>query len=266
MRFIRSVDERQSFPTGNPRQRAQILSNNESATFFVSWVEAGGSAAGLHYHARDQLYFLYDGGLTVRLDDEIQQVDGEAFVYVPAGVPHRNWNPTNAPETHLEVIVPALSPVGPLSVSVENSGDVPDEVRSSKVPCVTRIDRSRLVPLMPGVHYQTLLDADSGSDSAQVYYVETDAQAGRKHLHVHDIDQYYFVISGELTVDLGLQQHVVGARTLAMLPAGVPHRVWNAGPELERHLAFDTPGPARGRPWARQVNLEELADVAGAHP
>jgi mannose-6-phosphate isomerase-like protein (cupin superfamily) len=62
--------------------------------------------------------------------------------------------------------------------------------------------------------------------------------------HIHDFDQFYFVLSGSLEVEVALQHHRVKPNTLVVLPAGVPHRQWNgSGDEAERHLAMLVPEP-----------------------
>jgi uncharacterized RmlC-like cupin family protein len=66
-------------------------------------------------------------------------------------------------------------------------------------------------------------------------------------------------------VQVGLAEFTVGPRQLVVLPAGVPHRQWNAGAEVERHLTILTPPPeqtsSEEEPWDRSVELHAAANT-----
>ncbi|KAL4879963.1 hypothetical protein BJY04DRAFT_219768 [Aspergillus karnatakaensis] len=106
--FVRQLDKEEEVDTGFPKYRAQILSSNESAIVLASHIGEGGCGPGLHYHHSDQMYYLVRGTMTVRLDEEEYFVPTGGFVFIPAGLPHCNWNNGPGSETHLEMIVPAL--------------------------------------------------------------------------------------------------------------------------------------------------------------
>ena len=77
--------------------------------------------------------------------------------------------------------------------------------------------------------------------------------------HIHRFDQLYWVLEGTLHVEVADSAHDVEPGHLVVLPAGVPHRNWNPGPGVERHLAFLVPAPT-DRPFDITVTWE----VAGA--
>jgi len=56
-----------------------------------------------------------------------------------------------------------------------------------------------------------------------------------------------------MSLEIAGQGHVAGPGTRVIFPAGVPHRNWNGGPEATIHLAFNTPLPERGNPFAHSV-------------
>jgi mannose-6-phosphate isomerase-like protein (cupin superfamily) len=60
-------------------------------------------------------------------------------------------------------------------------------------------------------------------------------------LHLHTFDQFYYVLSGTMQLQIGLEKFTAGRNTYVLLPAGVPHRNWNDGPEIERHLNLQVP-------------------------
>mgnify|MGYP001148519329 CR=1 FL=1 len=62
-----------------------------------------------HIHPVDQLYFLLEGRLHVEVADTSFVSEPFDLIVLPAGVPHRNWNPGSEPEHHLAFLVP---PVG----------------------------------------------------------------------------------------------------------------------------------------------------------
>jgi quercetin dioxygenase-like cupin family protein len=81
---------------------------------------------------------------------------------------------------------------------------------------------------------------------------ETDAQMGMiRHtvptgftgppLHRHDFDETFYVLEGELTVQLGDELLRVEAGELAFAPRGVPHTFTNLAAEPARYLIVFTP-------------------------
>ena len=82
-----------------------------------------------------------------------------------------------------------------------------------------------------------------------LYVATVDAGAGGPGLHVHEFDQFYYVLEGTMSIEAGLASFTAGPHTLVVLPAGVPHRQWNAGLERERHLTLIAPEPPAGVPW-----------------
>ena len=93
-----------------------------------------------------------------------------------------------------------------------------------------------------------------------VYLAEMAPGAQGPPLHVHEFDQFYFVIEGALEVQIGFDTQVVGPNTLVILPAGVPHKQRNASDaEIERHLTVLVPEPpfphSEEHPWDVAVEL-----------
>jgi mannose-6-phosphate isomerase-like protein (cupin superfamily) len=87
-----------------------------------------------------------------------------------------------------------------------------------------------------------LLNPERGSQNVIVYTAES--KASKPQLHMQTFDQYFFVLEGVLTVQLGVEEFDVGARTLVKVPAGVAHTQWNSKGTRERHLVIIAPLPA----------------------
>ncbi|HEY8864749.1 MAG TPA: cupin domain-containing protein [Candidatus Dormibacteraeota bacterium] len=101
---------------------------------------------------------------------------------------------------------------------------------------------------------QPLLDHDSGATSCSVNCIKTPPGEGSPAgMHTHKVDQLFYILSGTMSLEIAGQSHSAGPGTLVVFPAGVPHRNWNGGPEATIHLAFNTPLPELGVPFARPV-------------
>ena len=101
---------------------------------------------------------------------------------------------------------------------------------------------------------QALLDRDSGATSCSVNCIKTPPGEGSPAgMHTHVVDQLFYILSGTMRLEVAGQSHVAGPGTLVVFPAGVPHRNWNEGTEATIHLAFNSPLPEQGSPFARSV-------------
>ena len=66
-------------------------------------------------------------------------------------------------------------------------------------------------------------------------------------LHVHDaIDEAWYLLEGELDVQLGDERRRVGASSFLLVPRGVPHTFANAGGGWARWIGVLSPGSALG--------------------
>lgn len=255
MDYIRPFDETAAFDTGFTGYRAQIVSHLESALIIGSWIESGGCGPGLHYHESDQSYYLARGEMNVQLGDEVHHVTAGAFVFIPAGLAHRNWNDGPDTEFHFEMIVPAPTPGKPLMYPVDSPDQAPGSTENGYVKTTGKSDF--VTP--PGFDGMGLCPL--GKNEKARYNAIRMAPGGEgPGTHIHDFDQYYFVLEGTLEVEVALQRHSVPAGHAVLLPAGVPHRQWNEGAVDEMHLALLSPAPLPDRPWDYGVNFEANGD------
>jgi mannose-6-phosphate isomerase-like protein (cupin superfamily) len=66
-------------------------------------------------------------------------------------------------------------------------------------------------------------------------------------LHVHDaIDEAWYLLDGELRVQVGDEQQRVGAGSFLLVPHDVPHTFVNAGSGWARWIGVLSPGSALG--------------------
>jgi mannose-6-phosphate isomerase-like protein (cupin superfamily) len=100
---------------------------------------------------------------------------------------------------------------------------------------------SALDAAMPaGAHAQLLLSGDSRYDCLLLaQHIEPGAAGPPRHKH--DVDQYYFVTSGTMTIDLGGDVRDVDAGTLVVVPAGMGHTTFNRSTKSEYHIELFVP-------------------------
>ncbi|MEW6673380.1 MAG: cupin domain-containing protein [Thermodesulfobacteriota bacterium] len=99
-----------------------------------------------------------------------------------------------------------------------------------------------------------LYDHTSGARNCSIICIKTPAGGGSPGgLHVHAVDQIFYVLKGIMSIEIEGGQHHCGPGSLIIFPAGVPHRNWNSGSEPTLHLAFNTPMPDPDVPFVRPV-------------
>jgi quercetin dioxygenase-like cupin family protein len=100
---------------------------------------------------------------------------------------------------------------------------------------------------------QPLLDREAAS--CQINCIKTPAGDGSPAgLHIHAVDQAFYVMSGVMSLEIEGKQYEAGPGTLVFFPAGVPHRNWNAGSAPTVHLAINTPAPDPDVPFATTIS------------
>ena|SRR5712691_8522080 len=122
MEYVRTVD----FPTMNnsgPNERyTQVLLGHDSGakTCTINCIKTppgGGSPAGLHTHAVDQIFYILSGTMGVEVEGTEYDAGPGTLVVFPAGVPHRNWNAGAEPTVHLAFNTPLPDPSVPFGKS-----------------------------------------------------------------------------------------------------------------------------------------------------
>ncbi len=95
-------------PVGGPVTiKARGAQTGGALTVFES-VPAPGEGPPLHAHSReDEILYLLDGRLRVRLEEQISEATAGAFVFIPKGLPHTWQNAGDAPARLLFAFAPA---------------------------------------------------------------------------------------------------------------------------------------------------------------
>jgi mannose-6-phosphate isomerase-like protein (cupin superfamily) len=267
MQYVRPIDFDSAEIPGEKGYRGKILYSGESCTLIATVVPAGARGPANHIHPVDQLYFVTDGEVTIKLGKDIHLAAAGSAVFIPAGVPHHSWNEGSETEVHLEVLAPGSAGIRPMLEFTES-----DDAHGLRYAVVApgadqtlTLDGGMTVTPLLGHEHVIGHGQDPASKNALIYVGGLPAGAVGPGLHTHAFDQFYVVLDGLLGVQVGLAEFTVGPRQLVVLPAGVPHRQWNAGADVERHLTILTPAPeqtsSQEEPWDRSVELHAAANT-----
>ena len=95
-------------PVGGPvTLKARGAQTGGALTVFES-VPAPGEGPPLHSHPReDEILYLVEGRLRVRLQDEVSEAEAGSFVFLPKGLPHTWQNAGDGPARLLFAFAPA---------------------------------------------------------------------------------------------------------------------------------------------------------------
>jgi mannose-6-phosphate isomerase-like protein (cupin superfamily) len=240
MQYVRKVDF-SAFPADafHSQRLADPSSGLDSCLCISTRVPPGtGTTSGLHTHPSDQLYYVLTGTMHARIGPETHVVKPGTLVIIPAGTPHWNWNEGTQDELHFELIVPPPPPGTPLvaPLASELGGT------SAGIDVVRPLDESKFnVERFAQV---VLADRSSGLSTLSLGVFRVAPGGASPGLHAHRFDQIYYLISGQMELEIGFERHSVGPHTLVVIPAGMPHRNWNASSAPEYHLNLRVPEPS----------------------
>ncbi|MGY6653575.1 cupin domain-containing protein [Amycolatopsis sp. TRM77291] len=229
----------------------QPLADFESC--LIEGVRAPHGAVGFERHKHDdadQLYYILDGRMSLELNGVPHDVDAGSVVFIPAGTPHRNHYPHGGTELHLDVMLPPPPRGRPLATPVE-----PGERGGPGTGYVRAAEDIPAKEVLPGFHMRVLADRETGSGRVSFRLATVEPDSPGTPWHIHDFDQFYFILDGVLDIDIADRHYQAVKHDLVVLPAGVPHRNRNAGPGPESHLVLLVPEPLPGTPPDREVDF-----------
>ena len=100
-------------------------------------------------------------------------------------------------------------------------------------------------PLSQGASSEILGGPTNGSENAYLLYTRMAPGAHGPALFTLPVEHYYIVLSGKMTVQIGTDTFTAEPMTGVIIPANVPHSVWNADAQPEAHLEAIAPATAR---------------------
>ncbi|HTE83107.1 MAG TPA: cupin domain-containing protein [Dehalococcoidia bacterium] len=257
MQYVRPVDFAAFKPTEFHSQRiADRSSGIESCICICTRVPRGTCTTnGPHTHSGDQFYYVTRGRMTLEIDGQVSTADTGSLVFIPAGSPHWNWNDGAEEEVHFELIVPSPEAGAPISTTLAAVEKRPS-TEPAPSPHVTRLDPSGFNP--ERFSQLTLRGRSNGSSHCRFMVARVPPGGKSPDLHIHRFDQFYYLLTGTMQLQIGLAEMSAGADTLVVLPAGVPHRNWNNGAEDETHVSLQVPENREGERADYAVRLEAI--------
>jgi quercetin dioxygenase-like cupin family protein len=118
--YVRPID-RTALGAAAPEERftQHLLGHGNGARNctidFIRTPPGGGSPDGLHTHEVEQVFYILEGTMSIEVDGTTYEAPPGNLVIFPAGVPHRNWNGTDAATLHLAFNTPAPDPARPFA-------------------------------------------------------------------------------------------------------------------------------------------------------
>lgn len=118
-----------------------------------------------------------------------------------------------------------------------------NHIRTLDLSTIALGDRSNHVMVGPAL----------GDQAAQIATSIVPANEAGHGLHTHDFDHFYYVVEGELEVEIDGERGTARAGDVVVFPLGSKHRHWNATDHPEIHIAVMVPPPTPGVPAAKPV-------------
>lgn len=121
MEYVRKADLAAFAAAGaDERITQRLLDHDSGATSCqincIRTPAGGGSPAGLHTHAVDQIFYILRGTMSIEVEGKEYECPPGTLVIFPAGVPHRNWNGGSEPTVHLAFNTPLPDPNVPFAM------------------------------------------------------------------------------------------------------------------------------------------------------
>ena len=89
-------------------------------------------------------------------------------------------------------------------------------------------------------HSQRIVSTEQGVESCRILCTRVPPGKGGP-FHIHAADQFYYILTGNMNLELAGRHFVAGPESLVWIPAGAPHRNWNSGDEDEIHFELIVP-------------------------
>ena len=238
MPYARRILRAESMDPGYPHYRVVVAAAGENATVLGCFLDDGGHPP-LHTHDVDLCYAVLSGSATVRLGHDSYQAQTGDLIFIPAGLPHGAENRTGEDERHVEILVPGVPPGAPVLRPVES-------LDGFKMPAAEPVVRS-----MSGLPHEEsdigrhwiLADETTGAHSVRIIGVEAEGPRTPGTAAGRQTERILVVTHGRLDAEIAGHRQVVPAETVVVIPAGVPHTLWNSTQDPVRYLDVTVTAP-----------------------
>ncbi len=122
-KYVNAVDSAKFVSFGKAGFSLQEMSSRAMGAKHVmvnlARVEPAGGGPRNHIHAFDQLYFMIEGQMRVKVGMSEFIANKHDLVFIPAGTVHTNWNPGPGVERHLMILSPEPMSAGVWDYAVD---------------------------------------------------------------------------------------------------------------------------------------------------
>jgi quercetin dioxygenase-like cupin family protein len=236
--YARRIAAADAVDAGYPGYQVVMVAGQESTTVLAGFLGNGGHPP-LHTHDVDLFFVVLEGSTTLRLGYGTHQAKAGEVIYIPADLPHGSDNQSGAPERHLEILVPGVSPGSPFLRPVQSA----DEVKLPATPPHVSIGSGPATEVTGHETRWVLTGESTGARAARVTAVERTGPEDPGPPASRDNDRLVVVTEGELAAEIAAQPAAVPAQAVIVIPAGVPHRIWNSESSPARYLDASLPAP-----------------------
>lgn len=120
-------------------------------------------------------------------------------------------------------------------------------------------------PLAEGLTASVLVGPEQGSAHLEIAVSEL-APGGRIHGHIHPFEESFFILSGQVEVEIGGSHHHLPSGGFGLVPLATPHAWANRADEPARWLRARSPQPRRIGDARGTYLTEEAAPPEDARP
>lgn len=108
-----------------------------------------------------------------------------------------------------------------------------------RAPVVLHADERRVINLERGVRWELLTPLpESSAEFMEVTYRAGGGSTHDDHAIRHNGREYSVILEGELSVQIGFEEYVLGPGDSMAFDSTIPHRFWNAGTVPVRAIWF----------------------------
>ncbi|QEL27018.1 cupin domain-containing protein (plasmid) [Bosea sp. F3-2] len=228
--------------------RAQGIESCEIALLRLAAEDSGDVRPG---SSEERLIYVLSGAVEISSGEQCVTLRKGHFLFLPRGRSHelRQEGPDNAVVLDIRAFVAgaAAAPPAPTTPLTKLTGQVsPDALVTHQ----GHLAEGR------AFETQTLIDRKRGSERLKVFLAAVQPGSGMG-LHIHPFDQFYYMLDGELDLQIGLETGIAAAGQLALFPAGIVHRNRNASSAPALQITINAPEASAGAPSVFDVTLSQ---------
>jgi mannose-6-phosphate isomerase-like protein (cupin superfamily) len=239
MQYSRRISAADAVDADYPGYQVVMAASPESATVLAGFLGNGGHPP-LHTHDVDLFFVVLEGNATVRLGYGSHQAKAGEVIYIPAGLPHGSDNQSGAAERHLEILIPGIRPGRPYLRPVRSADEL--QLPAAAAPHVAS-SSGPATEVIGNETRRVLTDDLTGTSNVRITAVERTGPEDPCTPAIRDNDRLVVVTQGELTAEIAAPPAAVPAQAVIVVPAGVPHCIWNSSSAPVCYLDLDIPAP-----------------------